>query len=131
MGKLNVYLMILGIALILFHFAGLIVQTPTHFLMQIILNPSSLASSSLWVIVAAIFVAATAIGIIIGTLTHTTPDWILIASLCAATLFLGLDMVALWSSVSSTAGTFLATLIISPFIVLWLFTMVEWWRGRD
>lgn len=121
----------MAIALILFHFGGLIVGTPNHYLMQIALYPETIGTSNLYTLVLAIFAAATAIGVIIGSLVSSKLEIILIASLCTATVTLIWDMVALYSSVKVTAGTFLATILIAPFMVLWLYTIVEWWRGRD
>lgn len=131
MGKLDMYVIVMATILILFHFAGLIEQTPNHFLMHLALHPEEIGASSLYTLVLAVFAAAAVVGVVIGTLTHTTPDWVLITTLCTASVALIWDMSALFSSLETSIGTIFATAIIAPFMVLWLYVMVEWWRGRD
>jgi hypothetical protein len=117
--------------LIFFHFAGLIVNTPTHWFFTAIINPSSIQGSQLWIIVYAAISIVVGASLVIGTLWKSATKFIVKGALVLATITLVWDMASLWGrlagDIGGQLGMFIASALISPFIILWFFALIDWW----
>jgi hypothetical protein len=117
-------------AMAIFHYLGLIPggSTPS-LLLDLVLNPQNLQTSELYtqirLAIAAVALVGISIGIIIGK-----ADQAVVAGVALYLLTLGMDFVALFTVVNAAAPVF-AVLLCGPLLIMYLFTVVEWWRGMN
>ena len=130
MGKMIKYVLLLSVVLLLFHFGGLIEDTPISILINLLLNPQSLATSNLYVLIAAALAVVGTVGIIIGSLATTRTELVVKAGVVEFLIVIGWDLIAIFNKLALMNVAF-ATLIISPLLIVYLLTAVEWWMGRD
>ena len=131
MAKMTMYILLLSIPLLLFHFAGLITSTGNHWLLSLLLGWELISNSSFYAIVFAGLSAASIAGVVIGSLITARTEIIIKAATALALMNLLWDIIALGINVKATAGTFLATMLFAPFIILFILTTIEWLTGRD
>lgn len=133
MGKFIVYAAIMATMILLFHLGGLVGETPNSALLKIILNPKdigdestgSLFSKIILSIGAATGVALVFVGFITGQLE--------IAVMASITVFLiGLlfDVISVYN-VMYVANPVVAVLFFGVFLLTFVITAVDYWRGRD
>lgn len=130
MGKMTKYLLFLTVVILLFHFSGAITSTtPTGYLMDSvgITNPESIGTSTFYGIIIAIFVAALA-GVYALIVYKVNPIYIYSVPLVMALIAILWDLVTIYSIISRTSYA-LATLIISPLMVVYLLAVFDWWRS--
>jgi len=131
MGKLVVYLAMLSVTLLLFHFAGLIENTPISFMLSILLDPQNLWNHPFYVKLTGILALLTGTaGIVIGTVAPTRYQAFVTISFTSLLFTIGWDLIAIFNVVRQTSYV-LATLILSPLILIYTLTVIEWWRGKD
>lgn len=127
MAKLMTFLFLMIGIVLLFHFGGLIENTPNSTLIQIALNPESISSSNIYLTIIGLLTTVGAIAIIvIGAVTKT--DFIIFASLILPLLSLGWDFLVIFN-VFAAINLFIALLIMSPIFIVYVLTVLEWWRG--
>lgn len=131
MGRLVKYILILSVVLLLFHFAGLIEDTPISVLLQLLTNPSNLRNSSLFaVIFAATQGVIAGVAITIGVVSPSRVDFVIKVGIVSFLISIGWDLVAIANKLA-LMNSALAVLIVSPLMVVYLLTAIEWWFGRD
>lgn len=133
MAKMHMYLLGMIIWILLFHFAGLIDQTPTSYILSNlgVTNPENFGSTQFWatlVSVLALSVAGVTIGLIYGGRTSS------IVLLTTTLAFGGIFTLILWDfivlfNVLIRTNHYLAVLLISPLMVIFGLTIYEWIRG--
>jgi hypothetical protein len=133
MGKMVIYLFILSAVLIALHFAGFMATTPSGFLVGL-LNPGSIDKSPFFVQLVGILTlfggAAVGIMVTVGSFTQFKPDLAVTILFTGYLISMVWDLIVLFTQISQI-NLFLATLVMSPLIILWLLTAIEWWRGKD
>lgn len=128
------YILAMTIALLLLHFTGLIQDTPNYVLLNLALNPSSIATNPLYITARAALPIAAAGAIVAGLLLGTKYELFLIAGLALLAFDIGLDLNSIYQIMATNmgaVGSFFASMIIGVFVVLFIFTVIDWWRGRD
>lgn len=131
MGKITWYIAILSITLLLFHFAGLIDNTPISFLLDTLLNPENLKNASIYTQIIGIlsgFVAGGAI--IIGFFAPTRIEQTATVAFTTFLFTIGWDFIAIFNVIKQS-NIHLAILLISPLLIIYILTAIEWWRGKD
>ena len=138
MGKMTTYILIMVGLILLFSTFGLIQNTFTSEILQYAFNPEAGSQATLWqfivntsadsfnfglgAIAAAIAAVTTAAGIFFKN------DFLVLAPVVAVFVNFGLEFVALYSYFYSILGV-VALLIMSPILIVYIFTILEWWRG--
>lgn len=121
-----------GIVL-LFYFAGLITDTGTSLFLDLLIRPQDFQIAS---IAQAAFASA---GILIGISTlvlrssgSSTDQYLMIAFLYLFLNF-GWDFLDIYNSVAAfgEVAQVLAVLIFSPFLLWYVISVIEWWRGVE
>ena len=130
MGRMIKYVLLLSVVLLLFHFGGLIEDTPISVLINLLLNPQSLVTSNLYVIIATALAVVAAAGIIIGSLATTRTELVIKVGVVEFLIVIGWDLIAIFNKLA-LMNVVVATLIVSPLLIVYLLTAVEWWLGRD
>jgi len=124
------YVLLLSVVLLLFHFGGLIEDTPISVLINLLLNPDSLRTSNLYAIIAGALAVVATVGIIIGSLATTRTELVVKVAVVEFLIVIGWDLIAIFNKLALMNIT-LATLIVSPLLIVYLLTAIEWWMGRD
>ena len=129
MGKLTTYLVVMLGVTALFYFFGLIENTGANLLLNLILDPASIASTKLYTVIttAVTAIVGVAVSIFAG---KEKSDFAITSLIITALLNLGWSFFSVFQKVAD-ASYILAILIVGPFIALWFFTVIEWWRGVD
>ena len=132
MGRLVTYIGILSVTLLIFHFAGLIQNTPSQSLLNLLLHPQDFNASTFFTSLSGIltlFAGGTAI--IVGSLFSQK---IIQGAKLGFTSFLlivvAIDLIAVFNIVRQT-NIMLATIALSPLFVIFIITVLEWWEGKD
>lgn len=132
MGRMITFTMILSILLLLFHFEGLIQNTPLSFILNVLLDPSSLKDHSWFSGLFAVLIAFSGASIVIGSFVSTRVEQGATIGFTALMFTAVLwDFVIFFNIVKQYFGAEWAALIVSPFILMFALTIVEWWRGKD
>lgn len=113
-----------------FHFAGLIDNTPLSFLINTLLNPQQFQDFSLTTQLTTALAGIGLAGIIIGSLASQRVQWVVVTSFVLVTITIGWDFIAIFN-ILAVENTMLATLLVSPLIMIYVLTTMEWWRGTS
>lgn len=128
-----------GISMLLF-FAGIIDTSDSTFLAALGFdNLSNIASSAVYVGLAAIFALSLG-GIIVGFITNRSLESYIVATFSTFLLELGaLNLISIWSTMNNYCGpasdcSWVGNLIkffTVIMLVIYLISMISWWRGGD
>ena len=136
MGKLNTYMIILPVVLLLFHFAGLIQGTGLGYLLGVvgITEPQNLADSNWYAALYAIITTIAAAGIMIGIATKqdALSTAIALSALTFIPIFflIGWDLIVLYNTVK-LSNAYVAAIVFGPLIIVYFMSAYNWWRGTD
>lgn len=122
----NYFMLMAGITL-LFYFFGLIEGGATDTFINLLLNPDSLESSQKIGIFLGLSVGVLAVAFGAAVLGFRA-DLVVFAVAVAPVIGFGWDFLVVFSTIASINGVF-AILVLSPLIFLYIFTVLEWWRG--
>lgn len=130
MGKLKIYILVMSGLMLLFYFTGLIEHTPHSTLLTLLLNPEGLAATTFedeikLAVEGVAILAVITIGIIISNL-----ELAVVGGFAIYLFGLLWDFSYVVAKVYSTNPVF-AMLLFSPVLLLYMVTILEWWRGRD
>ncbi len=130
MGKISNYLGFITVMIILFKFAGITTESPISWALGFILDPSTWSTGSLLEKVGATIAAASAIGIVVGSLFRGTDPILLRAPMATFLIAVGWDIVSIYDVLSIVNASF-ALLICAPLMLVYVISMVEWWSGSS
>lgn len=130
MSKLLNYVAILGTILLGAHLMGLIADTGTTTLLQWLTNPEILRSSSVFSsltnVLTLLGVGATAVTI--GLIVSQRYDLAALVGIASLLFLVGWDILAIYQGLRDINPDF-ALLLCSPLLLIYLLTVIEWWRG--
>lgn len=138
MGNFKTYILLMTAVILLFHLTGLIPEvTPNSLLIQTVLHPDQLLPSadnpSILPLASKILIIISLIGvggIIASVFVTSISDTILFTTLTAYLFTLGWDFIVIYNRINDVSPLF-ATLFIAPIFLMYVFTVIEFWRGRD
>ena len=105
-----------------------VIDIPGSALYNFITNPSDWSSADFLGIISSLFLAAGGVAIIAGTII-TRSDIFIFAGLAGILLSFGIGLAELWSIVAAQTNATLATILVSPIILIYVMTAVAWWRN--
>ena len=134
MAKVHIYFGILIVWILLFNFSGLIEDGGVSYILNNlgVLNPEGFSSTTFYSLLIGLS-ALSIVGISIGLYTGKSSDIILLAttlSFAAIMILILWDFVALFNILKQT-NVYLATILISPMLVVFGLTIYEWVRGMS
>lgn len=129
MSRLTNYILFMSSIILMFYFFGLLQGTPTSGLLSILLAPSDLSSSELYTIIVTVVGVVIAGGAIAFALVQRA-DFVIIAPMVILLLSFGWDFISVVNAVYA-ANAYLAVFLFSGFMIVYILTVVEWWRGVD
>jgi len=130
MGKLTTYIIVMSGIMLLFYFGGLIDATPNSTFLNLLLSPEKIQTLTLYEkgILVLEGIGAAAI-ITLGILTRNI-ELAVMGPFAIYYFNLGWDFLAVFNKVRSV-NPVIAILFFSPMMILYVITILEWWRGRD
>ena len=129
MAKLTTYMAILSMVILGFHMAGLMGDTPISWLMDLLLNPENLSEHTFFATALGILTLFSGIAIVvIGTTIPERLEQAATITFATLLLIIGWDMIAIFNVLRQTSYP-LALFIVSPVLVIYILSVIEWWRG--
>ena len=107
-----------------------VAAVPLSSLYQFLVNPTLWKDTSfLLYLTSDLLTVAATTGILIATVATRSDIWIFLS---VATLFLsfGLPLAVLWKLIETQSNITLASILVSPIILIYVVTVVQFWRGR-
>jgi len=134
MGKLGIYLAMLGVVLVGLHFAGLL-EGATSVLLNLMLNPTNFELSQLFTSFTGILTVGGLLagGVALGFAVAGKPDIGFRIFITDALIVIGFDIYNLFNILNAAGGisSFLAVVLISPMVILFVLTVIEWVTGMQ
>ena len=123
MAKLANYIFVMTGLVLLFYFFGFLENTFTSNIMNIIFNPTNVQFNTIIVVtITAMVGVATALAVFLRT------DTAIFAPMVAVLLNFAWDFLSVVGKVAATSPE-IAMLVFAPIIVVYVLTVLEWWRG--
>ena len=130
MGKMTIYVGIMSGVLLLFYLAGLLTPDTNSLLLNMILDPTSISAWNLSQLITFSISSLIAVVITVALLTSGKPDLVPMAGIALLVFTLGMGFLSVYSKLASIPGyEQISLLIFSPIMVMFVLTIVEWWRG--
>jgi len=133
MGKLSTYILVLTGIFILFHIAGVIGPGEGSLILSVSLNPSSITTTQIYLLVltgiGSVVAAAGFLAITSGRIMQY--DLIAASGLSLFLLSFIQDIIILWVKINAYSNSYVASLIISPFVIIFPIIVFTFWRGHD
>ena len=138
--KLTNFILVITGLMIIFYLAG--INSSVGYVLNTLdlaENPTGFIGSPLYILILGIFVTAAAGSIVIGLFAKSPVENLLIAPVLGFfALFLG-DLVSIISTANGYCGPgsscrwvyWMVVAIIAPLLVIFVMTLIDWWRGRD
>jgi hypothetical protein len=132
MGKLTTYVLVLTGVSLLLHITGILGAGEGSTLLSMALDPQSITLTSIAsLVLVGIGSLAAGAGLLALTSSRILQFDLLAATGLSVFLFsLAQDIIFLWIKISAYSNSYFASLLISPFIVLFPIIVFEFWRGR-
>lgn len=121
-------IMISGLSL-LFYLTG--IDNGQNVLLSLLLSPTSITTSLIYTTITSALISGGIVGVVVGFVTKNYE--LSVMSGLISTIFGGIiipPLLAIYNNVAAYSQVF-ALLAISPMITLLIFTVIDWWRGRD
>lgn len=128
MSKLAVYIGILSVTLLAANLLGLIDNTGTSALISWMSHPSALFQTTFYTDLINLLSLIAAAGVIVGFLVSAKTDFAIFAGVVPMLLLIGFDMVTIYQNIALINADF-ALLFFSPFLAIYVLTVMEWWRA--
>ncbi len=139
MGKLTTFIFVFGGLLLLFYFTGLLQEceddgmcmsvTPNSKMLDLLMHPENMQNSD-FSLTALLVLSGTLVGAIaIGILTGR-PELALLAPIGIFLMGLLWDFLYVFNRVRAENPVF-AVLFFAPVMIMFVITIMDWWRGRD
>lgn len=133
MGKAITYFTILTFYLLTFALFGFIPTSGpdgSPFL-TLLLNPNSFFEDGLWLKVSLFLSASIIASLLVTSVTRQNiTDLLVSIAMTTALITYAHDMIMIYNHIAA-ANQYLAWFIVLPFMFLSVFTIIEWFRGKD
>lgn len=130
MSKLAVYLGILSTVLLGLHIFNLDGGTPTSTILRWITNPESFNSTTFFIVLSAVLTLFGVSVIISGLFFQSRTDQATLITLTNLLLLVGWDIIGVYNEIKKFNADF-ALVIISPILLVYFLTVIEWWRSPN
>lgn len=133
MGKMAVYMMVFSGILLLFYFGGLLDGSAStgNLLLNALLSPQDIGVNDfLQVSLTNALLTLGLGGIAVGLVLAGNLDFAVLASIALFLQILLMSFIDVFS-VMFAVNEVVATLFLSPFILLMIFSVIEWWGNRS
>lgn len=128
MGKLTTYLIVMSGLTLLFYFTGLLEATPNSTLLNLLLSPEKLESEPIALKAVTVVEAILASIIVVGFAVAGNVELGVMSAFAVYLFNLFWDYIAVFAVVAS-ANPVIAVLLFSPMLIVYITTIIEWWRG--
>lgn len=130
MSKLATYIGILSTVLLGLHIFGLVGGTPTSTILSWITSPESFNSTAFFTTLIAVLTLFGVSAIISGLFFQSRTDQAALISLTTLLLLVGWDIIGVYNAIKIFNADF-ALVMISPLLLVYMLTVIEWWRSPN
>lgn len=133
MGQATTFVMILTGLLLVFYIGGLIDlgSTPNSLVLSWMIQPEELRSSPLFTTVIVALQALAVVGVFVGFVTgRAAPELAAMTPVAIWMFNIAWDFIEAYGKVAEQ-NQILAVLVFAPLLVMYLITVVDFWRGKD
>lgn len=106
-----------------------IADIPGTSLYTFVTNPFNWENTDFLGLLSDLFLTAGVTGLIIAGTVLTRSDIFLFAGIASVLLSFGLPLAELFTILSAQSNSIVATLLVSPIILIYVMTCIAWWRG--
>ena len=103
---------------------------PLSSLWQFAQDPSNWAEMSFLGMIRDLFIGGLAASAILLGTAVTRSDIFIFAALAGVLLTFGMPLAELFVIISDESSNILAIILVSPIILIYVMTVIEWWRNR-
>lgn len=131
MSKVTTMLMVMSGVSLLFYLTGILSGTATSTLLSLVLNPGGWQTTSTWLTIAGVITAVTAAGAIALVRGTTIPDYVALTPIVVLLFAFGWDFLVVYQKLSESggvAGGVFALLLFGPLMLMYVLSVIEWWR---
>lgn len=130
MSRMTVYISILATVLLGAHLMGLVEDTGSVTLLQWVTNPEDFRADGIFDNFISVLTLISAAGAIItaGLAISQKYDLALLVGVTDIFFLVGWDMLAIYNGIKEINPD-VAILLISPLLLVYFLTVIEWWRG--
>ena len=124
--KLLLVVLAIHITLIFMGIADIPMTSLAHF----VTNPVDWGSTDFLALLSDLFLTVGVAAVVVAGTVMTRSDIFLFAGIAGVFLSFGLPLAELFSIVSAQSNAIVATVLVSPIILIYVITCVAWWRGQ-
>lgn len=128
MSKLIAYLSILGTIMVALNIFGLTDNTGSSILIELMKNPEELFSSNFFTSIENVLALALAGGIVVGLIVSQRLEFAVTIAFVSVLILIAWDILDIFLKFRVYSPE-LALLLISPLLILYLVSVMEWWKG--
>ena len=126
MTKLLLMALAVHLALMFLGFA----EIPGTAMFDFLTNPIAWETTDFLAVFSDLFLSVGVAATIIAGTVITRSDIFLFAGIAGIFLSFGLPLAELFSLLATESNIYIATLLVSPIILIYILACVAWWRGR-
>ena len=133
MGKFIVYAAIMATMILLFHLGGLVGETPNSTLLKILLSPENIGDESTGSFLSKVLLVAGGLalgGAVIVGFVFGQAEIVIMGTTTVFLVGLLLDVISVYNEIFA-ASPVIAILFFGVFLLTFILTAVDYWRGRD
>jgi hypothetical protein len=108
---------------------GLVIMPMTS-LYEFAINPTDWDTLPFSLLLGDLLLTAGGLAVVAGSF-FIKNDLLVFGGLATILFTFGKSLSSLWSLVNAQGNSFLANLIVSPIILIYVITLLAWWRGRE
>lgn len=124
------WLFIMSGITLFFYFGGIITNTASSTLLDMVLNPERAQNLSLFLKISSI---TTLTIIVISTFVARSQnsDFYLMVPVVGILFTFGWDFLTIYNTIAATSaiGGYIAVMIFGPLMIAYIMSVIEWWRG--
>lgn len=131
MNQGTTFLLIMTGLMLAFYLFGILPEasTPNSVIMNFLLHPENAQTSTVVLIILGYIAAGYATSLVLGFFVKNT-EWSIMGPIGVYLLSLMYDFIVVYQKIAES-NIVIAMLIFSPLLILWLFTCIDFIRGRD
>jgi hypothetical protein len=107
-----------------------VADIPMSSLYQFITNPTGWETTDFLGLFSDLFLSVGVGALIIAGTVVTRSDIFLFAGIAAVFLSFGAPLAELWTIITSQVNWIIATVLVGPLLIIYIVTVVMWWRNR-
>ncbi len=102
---------------------------PGSSIYNLLTNPTDWSASDFLNTFSLLLLATGGVAVIVGTIV-TRSDIFIFSGIAAIFLSFGIGLGELWTIIAAQSNYIIATFFVAPILLIYIVTVIAWWRGR-